>query len=263
MSGLVSKGAPIGYWSSLREYPPLSYDLLVNVQRGLVAKKKAGVISTDVLLFLEHEPTFTVGRRGWPEYDSMARLLQTGAAIRKTDRGGLVTFHGPGQLVSYPVLDLRRWRADLRWYVNALQASAIDTTSRLGVTEPAALTDNVGVWLGQGQRKIAAIGFHVDRWIVSHGLSYNVSVDLEWFKHIVPCGLHDKSATSVQAEQPDLPARALQLTHVESILMGCMSRQFGRDIVPLQDIDGDLFKEIEMHIQSKHPVSSHPPDTGQ
>lgn len=241
---------PIGYWSALDRCLPLSYGPVARLQESLVSRKKHGELSCDVMLLLEHAPVYTVGRR----MKDAAGMIGN-VRVERAMRGGLATFHGPGQLVVYPILDLRDWKPDLRWYVRALQEAMIQATAKLGVVEKATTEDQwatsgdeagmVGVWMGNGQRKIGSIGFRVDRWIVSHGLAYNVTVDLEMFKNIVPCGLTDKEITSVQKEQPNLAPATLKLSNVASVFIPCLENTFGRPIVPLQNIDLALYKELD------------------
>lgn len=247
----------IGWWSSLNSitrYSPLCYRKIADLQRRLVLRKKAKLLHTDLIMLLEHSPTYTVGRRGWAEYpetlenekpeQNIELLLKTGAKFERSNRGGLITFHGPGQLIAYPILDLSLLRPEMKWYMNSLQQSMINLTKDIGIPEAIA-TDNVGVWLGQGQRKIASIGFHVDRWITSHGLSYNIDIDLEWFKHIIPCGLKNKTVTSIANERPNL---SIDISKAALMLLSCLEEQFEREIVPLNELDSHLYKEIEQYV---------------
>ncbi|XP_029457933.1 putative lipoyltransferase 2, mitochondrial [Rhinatrema bivittatum] len=149
------------------------------------------------LLLCEHEPVYTVGlRRGpYPQAEE-ARLRRLGAAFHRTERGGLVTFHGPGQLVCYPLLDLRALRLSLRAYVAELEETALGLCRRFEVQ--ARRSPDTGVWVRDD--KICAIGVHCGRFITSHGLALNCNMDLTWFDHIVPCGLEGKGVTSLSRE---------------------------------------------------------------
>ncbi|XP_068122687.1 octanoyl-[acyl-carrier-protein]:protein N-octanoyltransferase LIPT2, mitochondrial [Hyperolius riggenbachi] len=151
----------------------------------------------DRLLLLEHRPVYTVGirRAGYPEEEE-ARLRALGADYQLTDRGGLITFHGPGQLLCYPVLSLRRLRRSLRSYVCGLEGAAIRLCCSLGV--PGGRSQETGVWV-RG-RKLCAIGVHCSHHITSHGLALNCNTDLSWFDHIVPCGIAGKGVTSLSRE---------------------------------------------------------------
>ncbi|XP_062983942.1 octanoyl-[acyl-carrier-protein]:protein N-octanoyltransferase LIPT2, mitochondrial [Elgaria multicarinata webbii] len=155
-----------------------------------------------LLLWEPAGPTYTVGLRGlaaaWATEEER-RLRALGAAFQRVPRGGLLTFHGPGQLVAYPVLDLRRFGLPLRGYVAALEGLAVAACRRLGLRHARALPPPcTGVWLGG--RKVCAIGVHCGRHITSHGLALNCCTDLTWFDHIVPCGLEGKEVTSLSQE---------------------------------------------------------------
>ena len=150
----------------------------------------------DRLLLLEHPPTYTFGARGRQEHLLLpeATLAELGATVQQVDRGGDVTFHGPGQLVAYPIFDLRRWNQGPRWYVRSLEATLIESLSAFGIA--ARRTDGrPGVWVEEA--KIAAIGVRVSRGVTSHGFALNVDTDLRYFSYIVPCGLPDATVTSM------------------------------------------------------------------
>ncbi len=148
------------------------------------------------LLLLEHPPTYTFGVRGRQEHLLLAEdaLAELGAAVHRVDRGGDVTFHGPGQLVGYPILDLRRRSQGPLWYVRSLESMLIEALSRFGIAARRT-PGRPGVWVGEA--KIAAIGVRVSRDVTSHGFALNVDPDLSYFSHIVPCGLSDASVTSM------------------------------------------------------------------
>ncbi len=148
------------------------------------------------LLLLEHPPTYTLGARGKQEHLLLneAALARLGASVHRVDRGGDITFHGPGQLVGYPILDLRRWNQGPLWYVRSLEAVLIDALALFDI-DAARMPGRPGVWVGRA--KIASIGVHISRGITSHGFALNVDPDLAFFSHIVPCGLPDVSMTSM------------------------------------------------------------------
>jgi lipoate-protein ligase B len=163
-------------------------------QQRLVAERKLGLIP-DQLLLLEHPHTVTMGRNGH-EANVLAGpelMARAGIEYHATDRGGDVTYHGPGQLVGYPILDLREWKRDVGEYVRALEQVIIDTLADFGV-QAGRIPKLTGVWVDG--RKIAAIGVHLSRWVTSHGFALNVSTDLSYFQYIVPCGL-TKPVTSL------------------------------------------------------------------
>jgi lipoyl(octanoyl) transferase len=172
----------------------MEYGAAFEWQQRLVAQRKMGAIP-DQLILLEHPHTITMGRNGHMENllagdDIMARA---GIAFHPTDRGGDVTYHGPGQIVGYPILDLREWNRDVGAYVRAIEQVLIDTLTDFGI-QACRIPKLTGVWVGE--RKIAAIGVHISRWITSHGFALNVSTDLRYFQYIVPCGL-SKPVTSM------------------------------------------------------------------
>ncbi|KAM3837544.1 octanoyl-[acyl-carrier-protein]:protein N-octanoyltransferase LIPT2, mitochondrial [Vipera latastei] len=151
-----------------------------------------------LVLWEPRGPLYTAGLRGAAAAEA-GRLRALGAEVARVGRGGRLTFHGPGQLVAYPVLDLRRRRLALRAYVAALQRLARDAARRLGLPAARALPPpRTGVWLGD--RKLCAIGVHCGRHITSHGLALNCCTDLTWFDHIVPCGLEGLGVTSLSQE---------------------------------------------------------------
>ncbi|HXM38764.1 MAG TPA: lipoyl(octanoyl) transferase LipB [Gemmatimonadales bacterium] len=162
-------------------------------QRGLAEDRIAGRLPHDVLLLLEHPPVVTLGRNS-----RTAHLLRpAGIDVFEVERGGDVTFHGPGQLVGYPILDLGGYRQDLHWYLRTLEQALIDALAILGV--PAERnTGYTGVWT-RG-RKIASIGIHVKQWVTWHGFALNVATDLAHFERIVPCGIPGVVMTSVERE---------------------------------------------------------------
>ena len=175
------------------------YGEVLELQRALCRQRIAGEIDEDILLLVEHDPVVTLGRgtRAGSLPLPKLELERRGVEVFEVERGGDVTFHGPGQLVGYPVLDLRHHREDLHWYLRRLEAGLIGGLGRLGVTAGPnpGLT---GVWT-RG-RKIASIGIHVKQWVTFHGFALNVSTDLSYFDLIVPCGIRDVIMTSVAAE---------------------------------------------------------------
>jgi lipoyl(octanoyl) transferase len=144
-------------------------------------------------------------------------LDRAGISFHPTDRGGDVTYHGPGQLVGYPILDLREWKRDVGAYVRGIEQVIIDTVAEFGISA-GRIPKLTGVWVGE--RKIAAIGVHISRWVTSHGFALNVSTDLSYFQYIVPCGL-----TKPVASMAQLGVRA-SLDEVAQVLAGCFGRVF-------------------------------------
>ena len=180
----------------LRQLGRIDYASALQLQQQLAADRKQGLVP-DQLLLLEHPHVITLGRNGHLENlladdDIMARA---GIGFYPTDRGGDVTYHGPGQLVGYPILDLRDWKRDVGAYVRAVEETIIATLAEYGI-EAGRIPKLTGVWVGE--RKIAAIGVHLSRWVTSHGFALNVSTDLSYFQYIVPCGL-TRPVTSMAA----------------------------------------------------------------
>ncbi len=164
-----------------------------------LADQRRGRRIGDRLVLLEHFPVYTIGRGG-DETNLLAtpeRLRELGTELVRIDRGGDITFHGPGQLVAYPIVELAD-PLDLRRYVRTLEAAVIATAARFGV-EAAHLQGHPGIWV-DGERKLCAIGVRVKRGVTTHGLALNVNTDLRWFDEMVPCGIRGKGVTSLARE---------------------------------------------------------------
>lgn len=163
------------------------------------------------LILVEHEPVYTVGIRSKEYNEEYVSKLKNQLAkhklkadLIKTDRGGLITFHGPGQLVAYPIIYLGDFtkihNKSVKAYVNLLESTIIDTLSKAGIRGAHTVHKYPGVWLGEGERKIAFIGISCRRYVTMHGISINCDCNLSWFDHIVSCGIEDKSITSIRQE---------------------------------------------------------------
>lgn len=178
----------------------LAYEPACALQRELVEARKAGAIP-DVLLLCEHPHVITLGRNGKRENlrASEELLARMKVDFHATDRGGDITYHGPGQIVGYPILDLAGHRRDIRWYVEQLEEVMIRATADFGLAAHRS-NANHGVWLDApgGEEKLAALGVHLSRWVSSHGFAYNVATDMRYFDMIVPCGVAGKRATSLE-----------------------------------------------------------------
>jgi lipoyl(octanoyl) transferase len=175
----------------------MDYGAALALQQRLVAERKQNLIG-DRLVLLEHPHTITLGRNA-QQHNVLASpdvLARTGIGLFETDRGGDVTYHGPGQLVGYPILDLREWKRDVGAYVRAIEQVMIDTVADYGI-KAGRIEGLTGVWVDG--RKIAAIGVHISRWVTSHGFALNVHTDLDYFRYIVPCGL-TRPVTSMAQE---------------------------------------------------------------
>lgn len=165
----------------------MGYSQALQVQHELVERRKRAEIP-DQLLFVEHPHVITMGRNGHSEnvLASLDLLERSGIEFHQTDRGGDVTYHGPGQIVGYPIFDLREWKRDVVAYIRGVEQAILDALAELGI-EGGRVAGLTGVWVDG--KKIAAIGVHISRWVTSHGFALNVSTDLNYFRYIVPCGL--------------------------------------------------------------------------
>jgi len=183
----------------VRDLGRQSYHDALELQRSLRLDRVSGALAHDVLLLLEHDPVFTLGRatKGTSLPISVETLRARGAEVVEVERGGDVTWHGPGQIVGYPIIHLSDHREDLHWYLRTLEQVVIDALASMGL-DGARDPGRTGVWVGG--RKIASIGVHVKRWVTLHGFALNVDPDLSWFDMIVPCGLDGVSMTSVARE---------------------------------------------------------------
>jgi lipoyl(octanoyl) transferase len=172
----------------------IAYEDALAWQEALVARRLVG--PPDALLLLEHPPVYTLGQGADPRY--LGAAADGGVPIFRVGRGGQVTWHGPGQLVGYPVLGLRDLRPDLHWYLRALEQALIDALVVLGI-RAGRIVGRTGVWV-DGRRKIASIGVGLRRWVTRHGFALNVGEDLSGFDPITPCGIEGVEMTSVARE---------------------------------------------------------------
>ena len=205
------------------------------LQKRVVAARKAGAIE-DVLLFCEHPHVITLGRSG-----KRANLLasenvlrQKGVEYFETSRGGDITYHGPGQIVGYPIFNLGAIKRDVVWYVRMLEEAMIRASAELGIAARRE-TGKTGIWVEESlvdraqpdvAEKLAAIGVHISRWVTSHGFAYNVSTDLRYFDLIVPCGIAERKATSLEK----LLARRVGLDEMKPLLAKHMAEIFGLEM---------------------------------
>ncbi len=185
------------------------------------------------LLFCQHPPTYTLGKSGKPEHLLLdeAALTAHGATFHRINRGGDITFHGPGQLVAYPLLDLESFRPDIHWYLRALEEAVIQTLAGYGL-QAGRIAGLTGVWLdwqegAANPRKICAMGVRCSRWVTLHGLALNVNTDLSYFGYIVPCGITDKAVTSLQAEL----GHAVPVEEVQERLLAALLAQLDATVV--------------------------------
>lgn len=174
------------------------YSRALDLQRALVAARREGRVP-DTLLLLRHPPVITLGRRGDEGNILVPResLAERGIEVHRAERGGDVTYHGPGQLIGYPILDLADHRKDVGWYMHSLEEVLLRTLGDLGISGQR-LPGHIGVWLDE-QHKIASLGVRIQRWITYHGFALNVGDESSQFSLIVPCGLVGRQMTSVEA----------------------------------------------------------------
>lgn len=213
-SGAAARCAP--RTCAIRDLGRAAYREAWDYQLELVSARKRGAVC-DQLVFVEHPPTITLGRNASSAnvLADVARLRGMGVDLQETDRGGDVTYHGPGQVVAYPILDLKAWRRDVGAYLRALEEVVMATLRDFGVASRR-VEGLTGVWVNDA--KIAAMGVHLSRWVTSHGLALNVNTNLEHFGLIVPCGL-TKPVTSLQ----EVLGKAVGMDSV----VAAMGRRFG------------------------------------
>lgn len=208
----------------MRRLGRVEYDHAWAIQRELVASRQAGH-APDTLLLLEHPPVITLGRSGETAHllGSEAELERRGVALVETDRGGDITFHGPGQIVGYAIVDLAPRGRDLHRYLRDLESVLIRALAEFGIVA-GRVEGLTGVWVGDA--KVAAIGIRVARWVTHHGFALNVDTDLSYFDLIVPCGIADRRVTSMKALLGD----AIDREDVENALACAFESVFGSDL---------------------------------
>jgi lipoyl(octanoyl) transferase len=231
------------------------------LQKRIVAARKVDAIE-DVVLFCEHPHVITQGRNGKREHLLVSEhvLRQKGVEFHETSRGGDITYHGPGQIVGYPILNLGAIRRDVVWYVRMLEEAMIRATAEYGikaVREPG----KTGIWVDAAQsssalatrhsplassEKLGAIGVHISRWVTSHGFAYNVSTDLQFFDLIVPCGIPERKATSLEK----LLGRTVEKSQVTSRIAKHLAELFALEMKEASK--KDLLQKLE---QAEHSVA--------
>ena len=206
----------------VRRLGRIEYEDALQLQKELVEKRRGGDIP-DQLLLLEHPPVITLGVKSRNDRTHVIAapdaLTAAGVAVFETGRGGDVTYHGPGQLVGYPILDLKPDRCDVHRYVRDLEEVMIRTAASFGVTA-SRVSGLTGAWVGN--EKLAAIGVRIARWITSHGFAFNVNTSLEHFNFIVPCGIPDRGVTSLEK----LLGRPVAMDEVENAIESAFREVF-------------------------------------
>jgi lipoyl(octanoyl) transferase len=204
----------------IRDLGRMRYLPAFELQREMVERRKAGQIP-DQLLFVEHDPVVTLGRNAHQEnvLADPELLERAGIELCHSDRGGDVTYHGPGQIVCYPIFDLREWKRDVVAYVRGIEEVLIGALSEFDI-QARRIAGATGVWVSMpgGPAKIAAIGVHISRWVASHGFALNVDTDLTYFRYIVPCGL----------TQPVTSMKAAGSQAQRNAVTGALARHFAR-----------------------------------
>src|SRR5246500_2459087 len=236
------------------------------LQKRIVAARKAGAIE-DVLLLCEHPHVITQGRNGKREHLLAGEnvLRQKGVSLYETSRGGDITYHGPGQIVGYPILNLAAIRRDVVWYVRMLEEVMIRASNDFGVVA-AREAGKTGIWVppnvaAAGRRgrlsalpteKLGAIGVHISRWVTSHGFAYNVSTDLRLFDLIVPCGIADRKATSLEK----LLGRSVDGHHVATSLTQHFAQVFSLNM-RTASVDAllEILRQAELTQEVAAPVA--------
>ena len=215
----------------------MAYGDALDLQRAVAAARIAGHITEDVLLLVEHPPVVTLGRGTKPGHlvASEAQLRARGVELFEVERGGDITFHGPGQLVGYPIIDLKQHRRDLHWYLRQVEESIIQAMASIvlkcsrnpgltGVWTRGVAADDTGAGDATRLRKIASIGVHARDWVTWHGFALNVTTDLSFFDLIVPCGIGDVTMTTVSQELGD---RYPGMESVTNAVVGGFAEVFG------------------------------------
>jgi lipoyl(octanoyl) transferase len=226
----------------------MEYGAAWDLQRRVVASRKTGAVP-DVLLLCEHPHVITLGRSGTLANLRASNhvLRQMGVSFFESDRGGDITYHGPGQLVGYPILNLSEIRRDVAWYVRTLEEAMIRATAEFGISSRR-VVGRTGVWVdvagpggsrsgeaGTEEEKLAAIGVHLSRWVTSHGFAYNVSTDLRYFDLIVPCGIANRRATSLEK----LLGLGVEMRKVSPKIAANLGELLGIDLRPASRDDLD------------------------
>jgi len=203
------------------------YREVLALQRSLRLGRLDGTVPNDILLMVEHDPVYTLGRGTHQESLplSIDQLRDRGADVVEIERGGDVTWHGPGQLVGYPILDLSRHREDLHWYLRTLEQVLIEALNAMQVSAERR-SGKTGVWTAG--RKIASIGVHVKQWVTLHGFALNVQPDLDWFTMIVPCGIHGVEMTSLRRELDSRESESVLWNRTQDAVVAAFGRAFAR-----------------------------------
>jgi lipoyl(octanoyl) transferase len=202
---------------------PVAYDHMLERQKARLAEVRAGT-APNTLFILEHPAVITMGRETKEEHvlAGRQRLAQLGVELLRADRGGDVTYHGPGQLVAYPIFNLKEWRCSVNWYLRSLEEVLIRLLADYGLCGER-MEGYTGAWVDGA--KVAAVGVGLRHWITYHGISLNVAPNMEHFKLIVPCGIADKPVCSLAELLPEAPAMADVSRRIEQHFLDVFSEK--------------------------------------
>jgi lipoate-protein ligase B len=223
------------------------YAFAWELQKNLHSERIAGAIP-DTILFTEHYSTYTIGKSGGDDHllATEDELIRENVSVFKTDRGGDITYHGPGQIVCYPIIDLKDYYQDVHRYLRELEEVVIRTLAHYGIEghrEP----EYTGVWVGS--EKICAIGVKVSRWVTMHGFAFNVNTDLSYFGRIIPCGIFHKGVTSLA----ELLGRPVDLAEVKKIVAEKFADVFQTEI---ESVNQEQFAELYQIVMEKEHASN-------
>ena len=238
------------------QYEP-AWELQKRLQARLIAAKRTDPPEElpHLLLLVEHPPVYTLGKSGDAAHLLLSDdgLAERGATFHRIDRGGDITYHGPGQIVGYPILDLDRFFTDVHRYLRELEETIISTCAEYGVTGRR-VKGRTGVWVGPDEkgleRKICAMGIRCSRWVTMHGFALNVNTDLSFFSHIVPCGITDRSVTSLSQET----GRPIDETEAMDRVVAHFSERFQTSV---ERLDGDAAHSFVQEFSQKARAAEH------
>jgi lipoyl(octanoyl) transferase len=208
-----------------------AWELQRQVQERMIGAKRSVPAEPvpHAILVVEHPPVYTLGKSGDARHllANQAELEAISASFVPVDRGGDITYHGPGQIVIYPILDLDRIRPDIHAYLRGLEHAVAETCAQYDLVAGGSAS-GTGVWVLSGgtERKICALGIRCSRWVTMHGLAFNANTDLSYFDHIIPCGISDRSVTSLARET----GSHVDISNVTSQILTCLGEQFGLEM---------------------------------
>ena len=207
----------------VRDLGLCAYDEVWNLQKEIQAQRIAGE-SEDTLLLVEHEPVYTLGKNA--DKNHLLQHYPDNVQIFQIERGGDITFHGPGQLVGYPILDLHNYKKSVSWYVRSLEQVIINTLQKYGI-KGEQKEDLTGVWIKD--KKIAAFGVRISRWVTMHGFALNVNTDMQYYEGIIPCGILKYGVTSMEK----LLNHEVNMKDVKNTLISSFKNVFMNNIHPM------------------------------